>query len=363
MIYQQRQNMTGNARFNGLDWLRGVAAIAVMIFHYQIADSTRWAPRGYLAVDFFFALSGMVMGAAYEKRLSAGLRLSDFMLKVRLPRLYPLLLLSTCAGCAAAYLAHQLPASPNLSFLSQIFLIPAVSGGRTLYPYDIATWSILFELFANACHVLFLRRMGTAGLTGVMAASAVMLVLCGHHFGTLDLGARTTTAVGAVARVGYSYTAGVLIWRFHQKHRLPRIPGGLAVATAGLIACLTCPLTHQNAIDLSMDMGAIIFGFPALIIASLKSVDSLRTNSIFSWIGEMSYPLYLLHDPVHVWLSRQLGATPSAQIALASAITAICLSWVSLVFYDIPIRTALQASIRRRQNLHREKPSPTTIKF
>ena len=65
--------------FAVLDGLRGVAAVGVVTFHFMEAAiwdySKLWIGHGFLAVDFFFCLSGFVMGYAYDDRVATmGLR-------------------------------------------------------------------------------------------------------------------------------------------------------------------------------------------------------------------------------------------------------------------------------------------------
>ena len=72
-------------RYVTLDGMRGIAALAVALFHFNIAQ----APHGYIAVDFFFALSGFVLCRAYRPRWQAGLGIGAFMQAARYPVISP----------------------------------------------------------------------------------------------------------------------------------------------------------------------------------------------------------------------------------------------------------------------------------
>src|SRR4051812_33009270 len=91
--------MAHKDHFIALDGLRGVAALVVIVMH----RGRWWYPQGgflghgYLAVDFFFLLSGFVIAFAYDSRLSAGMSAWRFM-GLRLIRLYPLILLGMLLG-------------------------------------------------------------------------------------------------------------------------------------------------------------------------------------------------------------------------------------------------------------------------
>ena len=78
--------MTSPDRFVSLDGLRGIAAIAVMLFHVSLG----YMPGGSLAVDFFFCLSGFVIALAFGKRFANGLSFRAFA-KARFARLYPMM--------------------------------------------------------------------------------------------------------------------------------------------------------------------------------------------------------------------------------------------------------------------------------
>lgn len=94
-------------RFEVLDGLRGVAAVLVVAFHllesYCGGDHTKQLlNHGYLAVDFFFVLSGFVIGYAYDDRWAKGLTTWEFFRR-RLVRLHPMAVFGTLLGAALFY--------------------------------------------------------------------------------------------------------------------------------------------------------------------------------------------------------------------------------------------------------------------
>src|SRR5882757_3316593 len=96
--------------FHTLDALRGIAAIGVVTFHMKQLFAPIAASGGYLAVDLFFMMSGVVLSHAYEGRFRAGMGTFDFM-RTRLIRLYPLYFLGTMLGIAvtvASLLGHNI---------------------------------------------------------------------------------------------------------------------------------------------------------------------------------------------------------------------------------------------------------------
>ena len=88
-----------------LDGLRGVASLVVVAFHLFEAHAASHADQiinhGYLAVDFFFVLSGFVIGYAYDDRWGR-MTYRDFF-KRRLIRLHPMVVMGMLIGAAAFY--------------------------------------------------------------------------------------------------------------------------------------------------------------------------------------------------------------------------------------------------------------------
>jgi peptidoglycan/LPS O-acetylase OafA/YrhL len=86
-------------RFDALDGLRGIVALAVVIYHYGDHLGLPWLPHAWVAVDTFFILSGFVLAHSYTRRVHAGMGFVDFARKRRsVPR--------RVAGGAASGFSH-----------------------------------------------------------------------------------------------------------------------------------------------------------------------------------------------------------------------------------------------------------------
>ena len=151
--------MNAAPRYATLDGLRGVAAVLVLCYHtHAFQGSAAIAPHGYLAVDFFFMLSGFVIASAYQEKLRAGLPVVDFF-RLRMIRLYPVALAGILLG--AVKLVSQYAISPAQSEPAQwialaVFLnalvLPVVSETHfsgALFPTDGPVWSLFYELLVN----------------------------------------------------------------------------------------------------------------------------------------------------------------------------------------------------------------------
>ena len=138
-----------------LDGLRGVAAVMVVLFHICEAYKpehplTQLINHGYLAVDFFFLLSGFVIAYAYDDRWQAmGLR--DFF-KRRLIRLQPMVVMGMVVGAALYYLQAG-PAFPLIDATPVWLMLLVMLIGCTLLPLppsmDIRGWGEMHPVAGN----------------------------------------------------------------------------------------------------------------------------------------------------------------------------------------------------------------------
>lgn len=313
----------GASRLEGLDALRGIAALLVVIMHIlHVADNAGIFRHAYLAVDLFFGLSGYVMARNYEHKFANGMRAADFG-AVRLKRLWP----TMCAGALfgfVTYLTFDNVFSSLLMFLLAVAFVPMLRDPLPLFPTNIPAWSILFELFANAAHVLVLRRLGCRSLVALMLAGAAVLV---SYSNTLDLGGGRSTMALGIARVTYSYCAGILIWRLNgDRAFLP--------CWFGLFAFLAAVL-GSGAMSLSSgwDQFAIVFLlFPLILLSGLSPLPFGRR--FLPFMGAISFPLYAVHFPV-IMAVANAGYGPMEMLA-ASIVAAI------LVLFAVERRTFLR---------------------
>ena len=329
----------GRAHLVGLDGLRGLAAFAVFGLHLQhTRHQSGWFDRAYLAVDFFFLLSGFVIGLAYEPKLAAGMSFAAYA-RTRLVRLYPMVV-------AAAVLAGPIAAATGfagpiwLCLVGQLTFIPFL-WSPSMFPLNVPQWSLFFELFVNFLHAGFVRLLSDRILAAVVAASAVWLIVADIADGSGGAGLELQNFIDGLPRVLFSFAAGLLVSRLGRAGRLPvvRVPY-LAVAAA-LAAVLVIPPWPWVP-----DWLLVLTVFPVLLILALASPPPGRLSGFAAWAGTVSYPLYTVQAP----LLRLAGVltpvgTSGAARALywALVLTGIVgLAWALARFYDAPARRWLQ---------------------
>lgn len=195
-----------------LDGLRGVAALLVIVYHifegYAFAGGglIETFNHGYLAVDFFFILSGFVIGYAYDDRWGQNLTMKDFF-KRRLIRLHPMVILGAVLGVATYCIqgcvqwdgTHVALSMVMLSLLCAMCFIPAVPGigyevrgNGEMFPLNGPSWSLFFEYIGNILYALFIRRLSTP----VLAVLVAVLGVGYASFALLDVSGYGSMGVG-----------------------------------------------------------------------------------------------------------------------------------------------------------------------
>ncbi|MEM6586333.1 MAG: acyltransferase [Pseudomonadota bacterium] len=292
----------------GLDALRGLAAIAVLVLHLG-------APLhgAHLAVDFFFMLSGFVMARTYEARLASGSMGPLAFMAKRYRRLWGWMALGTSMGFVALILTHGMSYDLWIAFALMAALLPAFNMAATPYLLNLPLWSIVYELVANAAHALGLARLGKRGLALVALACFAGLV-----WATLTMGFPRAGMVQyhwvTLFKVGASYTMGVLIWRLWGDKPPIKVP--LAAALAALPAyCLVVYLWHLPAAPLvfvAVIAPLMMFGGMGARITNPKRAE------MASALGDLSFPLYAVHVPAIMLLQAPGGPILCAGIGLAT---------------------------------------------
>ncbi len=360
-------------RFHFLDALRGVAAILVVPRHVPAGFSrTLTATNSMLAVDFFFCLSGFVVAFSYEKRLLRDFRFKDFFI-TRAIRLYPLAAVGTLIG--AVHLAwdhdalrHFGPWGLVASAMVLLGLLIVPLPHAQLFPLDSPMWTLFMELIANYGYGGLVRskRCQNWVLGTLMAAAFAILVVETLRFGTLDVGFGMATVPGGLARVCFSFCAGVLLYRLFERRRLLRAQahaaqgiGGAAVLGAVLVFFLCTPLHWMQTTACQLTL--IALALPAIVYAGAFIEIPARFLPLSVFLGTISYPIYILHQPILALLLRYRAAsseTEDAWIVLACIVLVLAIAWIVAEFYDRRIRQFLTAWIRTKE----QPRQPTAVK-
>jgi peptidoglycan/LPS O-acetylase OafA/YrhL len=335
-----------------LDGLRGTAAILVVVYHlfeaYFPVPANHPMHHGYLAVDFFYLLSGFVVGYAYDDRWGK-MSIKEFF-KIRLIRLHPLVILGVAIGAVCfwfdpyTHLGHQVGILKLIGVMLIGFTLlpsPDVRGWNETHSLDGPCWSLLQEYIANIIYALFGRKMTKIVLWIIVIISGVVLTYVAWWRGDVGTGWGYDTFWIAVTRMMYPFFAGLLLFR---TGKLIRIPMAYTVCSLALIALFFFPTYKMNGF---YEAGCIIIAFPLIVAAGAGGQISGRWASLCKFSGAISYPIYIIHYPF-IYIYTAWVATrkpPPAQIvpvAIGLFVFFILLAWAALKFYDEPVRAWLK---------------------
>jgi peptidoglycan/LPS O-acetylase OafA/YrhL len=293
-------------RFEMLDLLRGVAALAVLIFHSSHLLGAQLFPSGYLAVDMFFMLSGFVIAHNYDSKIKAGMTLREFML-VRGIRLFPCYWLGLALGLVVASGRMIRDAGYTDGFglaaaaLANLFMLPSVTplyDKVDLFPFNGASWSLMYELIANVIFWLLFRFLDGFNLIALLVVSTIAFILVGIHYGTVDIGMREGEALSALPRVVFSFFAGLALRRYvHDAVPIRLSSVGNVVAVAVLVATFAF-VGRLGATAVVGELVAIMVIFPLLLLCVSNTVPGPRWAKVCREAGNASYPVYILQTPI-----------------------------------------------------------------
>ncbi len=378
--------LASKPRYDILDGLRGVASILVLAFHlfetYSKGPNYQIINHGYLAVDFFFVLSGFVIGYAYDDRWDR-MTLGSFF-KRRLIRLQPMVIIGSVIGLLCFYfgavafpMVASIPAwKVLLVFLVGCFMIPLpmscdIRGWGEMYSLNGPAWSLFFEYIANILYALVIRRLPNIVLAVCVCAFAFLSLDMNMNlnvFGLLTEGHAAYTPIGGwsfnaeqlyvgFSRLLYPFFMGLLLSRLGAKIK---VKGGFwwCSLIVAVILCMPCiggeSAPWANGI---YNSAAILLIFPLVVAMGAGStVKGEKSSKFCKFLGELSYPLYITHYPfmyLHMALAatlKEMGAPLSAHILMSVSVglLSIGLAWMLLKIFDLPVREWLTNKMKAK---------------
>lgn len=312
-------------RFYSLDVLRGIAALSVVLWHWQhffigtnhgTFDVTRFplyqwmSPlymKGWLAVDLFFSLSGFVFYWLYSKRIADGSISPGKFALLRFSRLYPLhfatLLIvagsqSWLMNAGGSYFIYQ--NNDSFHFLLNLFFASSWGLERG-YSFNGPIWSVSVEVLLYAlffvCSRIFPVRF-------IMLASISMVgfLVLQKYYQPIGRG------IGSFFLGGCVFLAYQAIISSHRAAVLTKLAGYLMIGTWLVTIAVTVIGIDQIPflwrIPKVQSLWPVVVLFP-LTILSLSLIETRRGSlgKRFSFIGDISYSSYLLHFPLQLLFS------------------------------------------------------------
>lgn len=370
---EERNTAAHQQQFYALHLLRGIAAILVMLLHLHgyLSDEPNFVPSGHLAVDLFFVLSGYVIAYSYDNKLQRGLSCRTFIIAriIRLAPLYSLSLVFAALVVLATILDHGIGVYSRLHLMTTFafsgLLLPTPPSLSTfpdiLFPLNGPAWSLFFELLVNLAYGAIGIHLGRRALLTIMLASGCLLVVAAWQFGTLEGGATWLTYPVAIPRVVFSFSFGVLIYRYVRQ------PARFSTLMPWLLTALTIAILTFDPGDKLRpfyNLVVIMAVWPLLMTLSAQIEFGRRWQAISRFVGEASYGIYVMHTPVlnlvvavTEWMTRSRWAGHGLAFAGASILAIAMMSMFLSAIYDRPLRRMLS---RRLAGIQPSRPRVQT---
>ncbi len=358
--------MEQKPHFRLLDGLRGVAAFFVLWYHvfegFCTSPVDQHMNHGYLAVDFFFILSGFVIGYAYDDRW--GRMTTGEFFKRRLIRLHPMVIIGAILGVMTFFIQGGVQwdgtkvALPMVlaAFLLTICMIPAIPGtgpeirgNGEMFPLNGPSWSLFFEYIGNIMYALFLHKMSTKALKALVAVTGAGLAAFSignlSGFGHVGVGWSLLdhNFLGGMLRMTFSYSAGMLISRVFTPGR---IKGAFWISALLLGIVFTMPRIGGETMWLNglYDSFCILIVFPVVLcIGASGTAETKGTGALCKLLGDLSYPVYIIHYPFmylyYAWVWKNgLTFGETWYVGVGIIVGCIILAYMIQKLYDEPVR-------------------------
>ena len=329
---------TQQTRFESLDSLRGIAAVAVMLGHIGPLTHSAY----YLAVDFFLVLSGFILSHSYFN--TAKLSVSQFCW-VRFARMYPLHLLTLLITIVVFQLDQR-----QLSFRDiglHFFFIQNMGLGPEVLSLNNPSWTISVEFWINCGVYVVLAALGFKFSRRFVATIAVIGVLSFIVL-TVFTGSLNTNTYdykgflnSGLVRCLASFSMGV--FAFAYRHQTRGLLAHSAVQFMLLFAFLTFLLMPVRSSP--ADFAApVLF---AAIVCSFSFEEGIAARALASakYLGAISFAIYLIHFPVRIFFEMVTGFDRDAYtIAGVASIIActIVLSTLAHHYFELPVYRLLR---------------------
>ena len=390
---KQNIYLESKPRYEILDGLRGVAALMVVLFHifetYSKGPAFQIINHGYLAVDFFFVLSGFVIGYAYDDRWDKMTTWGFF--KRRLTRLHPMVIAGTLVGAALFFFSGT--AFPQtlkvewwkflLCLVMGLLILPCgngldIRGWGELNSFNGPQWTLTLEYIGNILYAFVLRHLPKVALAVLCCVCAfftldltmgwnVFGLLAEPHYNVIGGWSLTPDQIYiGFTRLLYPFLTGLLISRIVRSRSSESNPSGSPIHLNGgfwwcglaIVAILAAPCIggKQGVPDGLFQALSILVLFPIIVLAGAgsKTTDA-RSTAVCKWLGDISYPIYITHYPLIYMQMDWVAQHPDAPlwqhvaVGIGTVLMAILIAWGLLKAYDEPVREWLKEHWLKRR--------------
>ena len=279
------------SRLPGLEALRLVAAASVLLLHAGAVFGGHPAfARGYLGVDYFLMLSGLLMALVQEPRFRADLNPWRHIAR-RYARLWPLVALGGLIGLPMEWLRTGGGAGFWWASGLNLALLPAW-GQRFAFPLNIPAWTIFAELVVGATYILALRRLGTRWLLLVLVGLGAIMLWIAQGPASLNVGPRPANLAQGLIRCLFAFLLGLVLGRRWRIAPPPPVPAALALVAmpATLVGLWWLKVTGWW-----VDPLLVVTLCPLMLAGGMRLT---RFGAAAGLAGRLGFPLFAWQMPI-----------------------------------------------------------------
>jgi peptidoglycan/LPS O-acetylase OafA/YrhL len=350
-----------------IDGIRAIAVMLVVVFHFHLVSGVN---SGFMGVDLFFVISGFLITSIVQRQLQT----QSFDLKVfwvhRIRRLAPALVFTTVLSLIAGWflllpadfskLATQTIAAQL--YAANIFFWRNVNyfGLHAQDMFLLHTWSLAVEeqfyiVFPIVLMAVFkwtggLKAWGTTGAAALQSANKrkttlvlTLLAFASFALNLVFVNIKPEATFYLMPTRAWELLAGALLGLYAaQLQAKPNAPdqsstAGLTSGLAGLACLAVTLLTYREEIAFPGVFALLPVAAGVLLILSGSLGPNLISKGlslrVFTYIGKISYPLYLVHWPINVFASGALGTDYSWGWRLAMLLLSVALA--ALIYHGV----------------------------
>jgi peptidoglycan/LPS O-acetylase OafA/YrhL len=353
--------------------LRGLAALAVVMQHFSASAqqlTPHWipslVPHGYMAVDFFFILSGFIMCLTYLPAFDAdGIKAFPGFLLKRVARIVPLnvfvlSVLMVLGLISRATLGRNLffdDSSLAFDLPANMLMVQGLGIGTNL---NGPSWSISTEFAAYLLFPIFIMFVFNRGRwVSAITLLAALTVLCAAAFRSPGLVLQSEDVRDQVL---YCFTEFVLGMGAYILYRSRHASGGDASDLEAGLLFVAVAIGLVAGVDLVV---ALLCPFVVVATALNRGVfERLLSRGIPYFLGLISFSIYLIHEPCRrlaVFLftavhPASVGPAAALGFAFAGSLAVIPLAWVTYLGVERPGRRIIRRwaePVARRETMAR----------
>lgn len=304
--------MSSKKIINSIQFLRGFAALAVVIHHTGGYVKRYFEPTllfndhfsiGFAGVDLFFVISGFIIHFTSKNYLNNPSRLKEY-LKKRFIRVYPIYWIITTTLFLSSWLIVKI-LHKNIFSIGYPETVISYLKTYSLFPLHFAinpvTWTLSYELFFYVCFAILIvsKRLWIIPAI-IIVISFYNIFIDISEVADIDLNYYNFVFSG----YNFEFLFGFLIYQFYEKIKLSNI-----ISVILLLVSFTIIVFFGYSVgDYDSYQRVLTFGFPSGLI--LLALLNLEKNNVISFpkftiiLGDASYALYLIHFPMMLFLNK-----------------------------------------------------------